>query len=288
MGDNLFVRAKNVDLFLYMQSLGYKPVRSNKRIAYFNSPFREEKHPSFAVDRVNNWWNDYGEDSFGSIIDLVMRLTECSETEAAEKIVGREELPQFHKPPRRNHDERNIEVVREFDVIESKFLVDYVEEIRKIPIEVANKYCQEVWFQFGASKQTTHYGIGIKNDKGGWAIRSIWFKGTTRPSGISTMKADHSSLTINLFEGLFDFLSFAVLTDQTLPTCIVLNSLVFIPMMTEFLHGYDEINLYLDNDGAADDKIEYMFANGLKPTDRRDWYKDYNDLNDYYVDNYDI
>ena len=44
--------------------------------------FQEETHPSFKVDTEKNLWIDYAEGRGGSIIDLCMRLEDCTLSEA--------------------------------------------------------------------------------------------------------------------------------------------------------------------------------------------------------------
>ena len=284
--ENIFPIASKVDMYTYMSEKGYKPVRVNSRKAYYLSPKRNESNPSFELDRVNNRWSDRGESgAYGSIIDFVVWMEGCSLLEAAQKIMGDGELRQYHKPDLIDVDQKAIDVIDVKDNILNETLINYCEKIRKIPISVVNEYCQEVTFLFATRKYMSHVGLGMKNDSGGWSIRNTWAKMNTKPSYVSTVKFDPESLTVNLFEGLFDFLSYVTLTDKLEGTFVVLNSLIFIPMIIDDLRGYDIINCFLDNDVAADDQIDYMFANKLSPIDRRDMYDDFNDLNDFHVAN---
>ena len=287
--------AKAVDIVWYLAEHGYHPVRESSTSASYLSPFRTEGGPSFFVDKKSNRWADYGkmhsehDRAFGDITDLVGALENCSSWEAADKILGGDGIKKYSKPDIDAFDKiKNIDIVEERDKITNETLIGYLELHRKIPVEVANKYCSQVLFQFASSRHTSHWGVGLKNDKGGYSLRNTWFKGNTRPAGICTVTFDDMSLEVNLFEGLFDFLSYTILKEPPYNTCIVLNSLVFIPFLTDHLRIYDTINLYLDNDGPADDKIEYMFAQGLSPIDKRGWYSDYNDINDKLMAEYDI
>lgn len=287
--DHLFEKARSVDLVHYLASLGHHPTRINDRIAYYKSPKRDEGHASFEVNRVYNSWADWGEsDAYGSPVDFVMWMTGCTELEAANKLVQNEAIPQYHKPPITDLGQKAIEVLEVHDEITNATLRAYLEEQRKIPVEVANKYCKQVLFWFPAKKYVKYWGMGLENDKGGWGIRGVFFKGNTKPAGISTTKFNPECVEINLYEGVCDFLSHVILQGEPEQTCVVLNSLIFIPMMTEFLQGYDKINLYLDNDPPADMKIEYLLAQNLPIEDCRDWYNEYNDINDYLIANFDI
>ena len=87
-------RIKRYPIVEYLERKGIKPVRKTPTYAMYRSPLREETHPSFKVDREKNLWIDYAEGRGGSIIDLYMRLEDCTLSEAicrlgAEKLLER-------------------------------------------------------------------------------------------------------------------------------------------------------------------------------------------------------
>jgi len=63
-----------------------EPVRISGNKAYYLSPLREEKHPSFVVYLDKNDWYDYGINKGGSIIDLVMEMFNMKYTEAVQML----------------------------------------------------------------------------------------------------------------------------------------------------------------------------------------------------------
>lgn len=279
-------QAKSVDLYHYLIKNGFKPSRENSRRAYFTSPKRSESNPSMMVDKVKNRWNDYGEqDASGDIIDFVEWVDGCTTGQAINKILGEENLPQYHKPDIEIIREKPIEVLNVIDDITTEPLIRYLEEERGIPLEVGNKYTKEVEFQFATSRYAKHVGIGLPNDLGGWAIRGVWFKGSTKPAGISTTSFDQGT-EISLFEGLFDFLTYVLLHGQPNETCVVLNSLVHIHMMDTHLRAYDKINAFFDNDGAGDEKVDWLLAGDYPVEDMRHLYSEYNDYNDFLIATY--
>ena len=73
---------KRYSIVEYLESKGIKPVRKTPTYAMYHSPLREETHPSFKVDTEKNLWIDYAEGRGGSIIDLYMRLEDCTLSEA--------------------------------------------------------------------------------------------------------------------------------------------------------------------------------------------------------------
>jgi len=278
--DDLFLKARSVDLFHYMSSLGFTPVRYNDRKASYLSPKRDEKHPSFEIDRKMNRWSDYGDaGAYGSPIDFVMWMNGCTELEAANILVNKEAIPQYKKPPKEEREEKNIEVLEEWSEITNTTLIDYCENERKIPIDIAEQYCNQVLFQFAGSKYVKYYGLGWLNNSGGYAIRGLWFNGSTRPSGISTVNNGNTG-EIQLFEGMMDFLSYMVLYGGLGHEIIVLNSLIFIPMLTDYLKGFSHVHIWLDNDGPADLKTDYLKENGVNIVDHRKEFEGYSDLNE--------
>jgi hypothetical protein len=270
--------AKSIDLVSYLSSLGHKPVRDSNGMAKYLSPFRDESHPSFIVDRNTNKWTDFGESTMPhDIIDFVQRVSNCTLPEALDILLGEEELPRFEKKEGYKR-ESGIEVVEVCDTITNEILIDYLQEERKIPLEIAQRYCKEVWGRFANNKAIKYVFVAMENDKGGWVLKNSWFKGSSSPAWVTTLNEGCS--ICNLTEGLEDFLSYEVMYGEPPATSIILNSLVFIPMIVEHLKQYDVINLLLDNDGPAEEKIDYLLQEGVNIHDARHLYKGYNDLNE--------
>ena len=77
---------KRYSIVDYLERKGIRPVLRTPAYAMYRSPFREETHPSFKVDREKNLWIDYAEGRGGSIIDLYMRLEGCTLSEAIYRL----------------------------------------------------------------------------------------------------------------------------------------------------------------------------------------------------------
>ena len=126
---------------------------------------------------------------------------------------------------------------------------------------------------------TKHFGVAMANDKGGFSLRNVWFKGCTKPAGVSTVHYNPTT-EVYLFEGIFDWLSYVILNGEPDHTAIVLNSLIFIPMMMDLLINYDVVHSYLDADVAATRMMEEMTDNNVNVVDHRDEFNGYKDLNE--------
>ena len=281
-------RAKSIAICEWLEEQGHKPWRKNERTATFFSPLHSETNASFHVNRITNRFVDYSQDDvYGDIIDLVCTMENLSTKEAIKFLLD-DKTPHFHRPaPEIEIKRKNIEVVNVLDKVESEALIEYMVGVRKIPEEVFQEWCKEVHFKFASKPYATHYGVGMPTDKGGWSIRSVWFKGATRDTSVSTVfRSD--TLTVCLYEGFIDYLSWVTLHGEPKHTSVILNSLVNVPMIVDALLGYDSVECYLDNDLPADDKMEYLYSKGVSVKDMRGEYSDYNDINDMLVSGFDM
>ena len=77
---------KRYSIVEYLERKGIRPVRKTSTYVMYRSPLREETHPSFKVDTEKNLWIDYAEGRGGSIIDLFMRLENCTLSEAIRRL----------------------------------------------------------------------------------------------------------------------------------------------------------------------------------------------------------
>src|SRR3954471_6101300 len=72
------LKLKEIDIVEYLENLGYQPQSIHNNDYWYLSPLREEKHPSFKVNRKLNLWYDHGLGEGGSIIDFGMLYYKCS------------------------------------------------------------------------------------------------------------------------------------------------------------------------------------------------------------------
>jgi DNA primase len=77
---------KDINIKQYLNKKGINPKRDFQYYGMYCSPFREDVNASFKVDYRLNIWYDFGTGDGGSIIDLVMKMENCSFHEAANKL----------------------------------------------------------------------------------------------------------------------------------------------------------------------------------------------------------
>jgi DNA primase len=80
------IRNQQIDLVEYLEKLGYQPQKNRNNHYWYLSPFREEKEPSFKVNRQLNLWYDSGLGKGGSLIDFGILYYNCSLEDVLEKL----------------------------------------------------------------------------------------------------------------------------------------------------------------------------------------------------------
>ncbi|WP_121355712.1 toprim domain-containing protein [Flavisolibacter nicotianae] len=272
--------ARQIDMVTYLSSLGYEPVRIRNLDYWYLSPLRQEKTPSFKVNRKLNRWYDHGLGKGGNLIDFAVLYSDCTVGEFLGKI---NPALFFHQPAllylegSKREKEQRITILREH-TLTSFTLLRYLYQ-RRIPVAVAERFCNEVVY---ALNGRTYFAIGFKNNAGGYELRNPYFKGSSTPKDLTVI--DIGAKKVDVFEGFFDFLSFQTIHQNQPPansSTVVLNSLSFFEKARPFIERHDAINLYLDRDKSGQNYTRYALSLSGKYRDNSDLYKHHKDLNDW-------
>lgn len=245
------------------------------------SPYRNEQHPSFKVDYRKNLWRDFGAHEGGSIIDLVMKMRNCSDIEAIKLLEEKADLPLIVKtafPPESESVER-MKLIRVEQFLPPN-LENYLFRERAIPLKLS-KYLSTVYYSI---KGRVYYAIGFKNDKGGFELRNAHFKGCFPPKTITTF--DRGTSICNLFEGFMDFLSYLTLypmKEENHPTesAVILNGTGNLEKAIPFLSKHTQIYAYLDNDEGGKEALQKLVKLKLPVIDCSKMYVNHKDLNEF-------
>ena len=265
----------------FLSSIEVNPAKTPINGKYwYCSPLRIEQTPSFHVweSGTTNIWYDHGAGMGGGLVDLVCQLYNVDVPGALLIIAGQKQITNpfyFDKPT--ISEPSSISIYNEA-TINSNYMVQYLKN-RCIPLDLAMLYTQEIHYTVNEKK---YFAIGFRNDLGGYELRSKYFKGSSSPKGITTIKGNQH--TLHIFEGFFDFLSFLtwLKVTETPGTCIVLNSLVNIRSLHKVLPDYLNINLYLDNDPSgleAVKKIQSTYQYAINQAEII--YPDHKDFNEF-------
>ena len=288
--------AKQIDLVDYLASLGHQPQKVINQDYWYLSPLREEKTPSFKVNRKLNVWYDHATGKGGNLIDFGTQYFKCSVADLLRRLSGRA-VPTFSfHPQQQTSQSHNIQtspagekkenpeskiVIVDSRVLADKSLLDYLQK-RNIPQDIASRFCREVDFLLYGKKQTV---IGFQNNAGGYELRSQNFKGSSSPKDITFIDTEAKSLAV--FEGFFNYLSYRAMNHKAgepLTNFLVLNSLSFFQKSRNLMEKHEQVNLYLDRDKAGINCIqEALKWNQYLYKDQSHLYSNHKDLNDWLV-----
>lgn len=170
-------------------------------------------------------------------------------------------------------------------------LTDYLTDVRKIDLEIAKAYCQEIYYR--TAKGQNFFAICFRNDAGGYELRNSYDKHSLLTKGITTI--DNSSKEVVLFEGFTDLLSFMTLKKNTGKPYLntdfcILNTTANLEKSFPFLERHTRITSYLDADvgGVKSYQIlrnhfekTHTVKNGMEELQRQ--YNRIKDVNDYLI-----
>ena len=272
-------QAKEIDLVNYLFNLGFEPSKIRNNDYWFLSPLRNEKEASFKINRRLNCWYDHGLGKGGNLIDFGILYFNCSISELLQKFSGdfSVQQPKIQQQEYTIVQAQKIKILTE-TALTSPSLLRYLEN-RSIPIEIAQKYCVEIRYTLN---EKNYFGIGFKNDLGGFEIRTPYFKTSSSPKGITTITNGNNVVIV--FEGFMDFLSFKTM-NKNLPEnsqdFVILNSISFFERARPFMENYESIRLYFDRDKTGLNYTSRALSLSSKYCDESYLYQNYKDLNDW-------
>ena len=283
---------KRYSIVEYLEKKGIRPVRKTSTYVMYRSPLREETHPSFKVDTEKNLWIDYAEGRGGSIIDLYMRLEDCTLSEAICRLGQKASEYTAHSysktEPRIGLNQtttRQASGTRRLIGISdtlSPHLQEYLTKERRIDLEKATPFLKCISYEVRGRRHET---IGFANSSGGYELRdNKIFKGTIAPKDITPIFEDRAQ-PVCLFEGFMDFLSFLSMKGEVTNQCLVMNSVSNVARSIHYLNkrNITSVRAFLDNDDTGRKAVQEFVNAGFKVEDMAVYYKDFKDLNEYYV-----
>ena len=274
-------KARNIDIVSTLAKLGHFPVRKTEKEAWFLSPFRTETQASFKVSLKENYWIDFGTFEGGSTIDLVMKMENCSVSEALERLSGNMVNFSFHRRPipiKTEHSANPIEIIQERG-IEHRALQTYLSS-RKISTKTARKLCKEIHYKIGGRP---YFAIGLLNRSGGWELRNTYWKGSTSPKDVSMMGNNSKKLVIT--EGMFDMLTLLELMPEigNGHDLLILNTTAFVKRMISEIGEHESVELFLDRDKTGLGMTELLLEKCPNSRDMSSLYRGFKDMNEWMV-----
>lgn len=300
---------EKIKIEYFFKKENFKPTKYNSKtgVLYYISPFRpNEKKPSFKVDSIKKVWYDHGRGSGGSIIDFVMEF---------KGLDFKNTIAYFNENYREITEDFRIELENisevststgKINIIEVKDLshiklLNYLED-RKINLDIAKRYCKEVYFKLNGKEI---YAIGFKNNSNSFELRNKYFKGSDGiKKDITLIKNKLNAKKLKKFEGFIDFLSY--LTDfpeeekefdyLILNTCSFLkkinpqkkcyqiNKEIEKEQLFKIINSYQEVDSYLDNDLTGKECLEILKEIHPLVIDKSYIYEGFIDYNSFLMD----
>ena len=272
------LQAKNISIRAVLESFSLNPSKENSRTAFYFALDREEKTPSLSVDFSKNTAFDFGTGKSYDSISIVQTMKRCSVSDALKY------LEQFNF----SFQEQNLKLEnfpKGYEIIDVKeiqhpALLDY---LKSRNVEDQKKWVEEIHYRMN---DKSYFGIGVKNDSGGYEIRNAYSKICLDKKDITSIKND--SKDVRVFEGFFDFVSFKKVEnylEKEHSDYIILNSVSMIHKIKNLLGNYKNIELYFDNDEAGTRAAEMIKIEMDNVEDCRVLYSGFKDLNDWLIQN---
>lgn len=110
-------KVKEIDMVVYLSKLGYEPSKIRNADYWYLSPLREEKIPSFKINRKLNRWYDHGSGNGGNIIDFAILYNNCTVGEFLQNLSGNfsSHQPVFHQAEQLN-TEKKINILKDCSI----------------------------------------------------------------------------------------------------------------------------------------------------------------------------
>jgi hypothetical protein len=255
------IEKRNIPITEFLASKGIRPVQVRNHSAWYHSPFRKERTPSFKVDLNKNLWFDFGEGQGGNLYKLVRRFTNARIEDILKDLSSvSEKIPEVKAGPGPKNEMSGLTI----RPLTNEMLIRYCWS-RRIPRDIACRYLKEAHYTIAGK---AYYALAFQNDKGGYELRNRYFKGSSSPKYITTIQGQKKEI-VSVFEGFFDFLSFLVHFKIGSPkgTVIILNSVSFVDKISPQLAQFKHIHIFLDNDEAGRTAGTKIISLGGKVTD---------------------
>jgi len=270
----------SISLEEVLLSLGHLPTKQNEKEAWYLNPFASESQASFKINKSLNYWYLFSEGIGGTNTDFMKKYLNTSVNEVlvwAEK----QNFSSFHQQNISNlklkNNPANYKII-EIKNVQHPALLEYLNH-RKVENQV--EFLKEIHYRMN---DKNYFGIGFKNDSGGYEIRNKYSKICLGKKDVSTIR--NSSNSLRIFEGFFDFLSFKSIEKslgKKTSDYLILNSVSMISNIKNSLGNYEYIELYFDNDEAGNRAVELIKNETETAEDCRVLYSDSKDLNDWII-----
>ncbi|WP_242589817.1 toprim domain-containing protein [Kaistella haifensis] len=235
---------ENISIKEVMESFSLFPSKEHPKTAYYYAINRQERTPSLLVNYVKNIAFDFGTGMMYDNVSIVQAIKRCSVSDALEYL-SRFDFSYKKQSVTETITAENTNQILEVKEVSHPALLDYLKS-RKL--ESQKSALSEVHYRINDKR---YFGLGFKNDSGGYEIRSSFSKICLGKKDITTIK--NNSENLKVFEGFTDYLSFKILEPEKTPSdYLILNSVAMVHKASGLFGNYKSVEMYLDNDRAGE------------------------------------
>ena len=292
--ENIVNNTSIVDYFFYLERQGRVKFDRQRGHDYYFLTDNEK----FSVDEKGYY--DFKAGKGGQIFKAVMELEKKTWKEAVEFLkdfsnttisqsVKNQKAENKRPTPTQHYTEKAPSTkITQVSVPNNDKLLEYFAG-RGISKEILQQYAQQVHYR-NNSDGKNYFGIGLRNQSGGYDIRNPYVKAKVGASDISIITGTRNETVV--FEGMTDMFSYLQMAkDNGKPndrTLVVLNSITNTGTFIEQFQNYTgKIHLFLDGDKAGNDATQNILNNLKNSIDQRGAYgigkSEVKDLNDYHL-----
>lgn len=280
---------KAMDIVIFLQNLGYNPIKINSRYAMFHVPYRNSNHPTLRINRIENTWLDYSTGRKGNIIELGKLVYQIDNDDQVIRILQDSNLPFSLQSRYLIDNEGNPTMISKIRVQElsNKKLLSYLDS-RDIDLALAVKYCREIYYSV---KWKKYFALAFRNNSGGFEIISPHIKGYIAPRDLTLISLSSSNPYCIVFDNFMDFLSYLTLNKRIDFTIfsdtvdyLILNSVLNVHRSIPILKKYELVACCLSNDEKGEEAVNLIASEHDGVHDLSSVYEGYKDLNDFIRD----
>ena len=266
---------ENISIKEVMESFSLFPSKEHPKTAYYYAINRQERTPSLLVNYVKNIAFDFGTGMMYDNVSIVQAIKRCSVSDALEYL-SRFDFSYKKQSVTETITAENTNQILEVKEVSHPALLDYLKS-RKL--ESQKSALSEVHYRINDKR---YFGLGFKNDSGGYEIRSSFSKICLGKKDITTIK--NNSENLKVFEGFTDYLSFKILEPEKTPSdYLILNSVAMVHKTSGLFGNYKSVEMYLDNDRAGEQCRDSILKIFPEADDRSNEYFPHQDLNDFLI-----
>lgn len=316
---------QNADIKAVIESTGAQPASSNtaKGEFMYHAPYREDSSASLKINVHEQLFIDFGQTGAqGDVLDLTRLIFGRGDKNAfpfveavkwLERFSGGSVAPEAVKPrqrsekpaPRPHPEGDRFTFVKSTPITARTHAgnIAYITETRQIPLEIAKRHLEVITYKdhqaaFDDPLRGQRYGIGRQNDAGGFEVRAPSlnsdFKTSLGQKDVTSYAGRPAARTGDVFEGIFDALSYWAMTGQLEPTnpTIILNTGRFAARAAEMMltrpewQGVEQWRIWQHQDPEGErvteiicDEVSGQRAAGTMEA----YYAGYNDLNEFWT-----